>query len=196
MAITYPLTLPAQSCIRAVDFEMANASAKSVSPTAFTSKVYSYSGQMWLADVALKPMRRDQAAQWQAFLAKCRGQIGTFLLGDPFGAVPRGGATAGYLNGSVRDSTVSVGLSGSLLEGDYIQIGTGADATLHMVLEDRVGSGSLEIWPALRKSRSNAALTLSSPKGLFRLAARTQGWTVNELRHYGMTFAAEEVVLP
>lgn len=194
MAVSYPLTMPAQGCIRAVNFRMENASAKSTSPYTFDEDVYAYSGERWLADVTLAPMRRDKAAAWQAFLAACRGRIGTFLLGDPYGAAPRGTATAGTITGAAGDRTVSATILGTLVAGDYIQIGAGAGATLHMVLQDFAGSGSLEIWPALRQARSGAVMTVSNPKGVFRLAAPVAGWSVDELRIYGVSFVAEEVV--
>lgn len=192
MAITYPLALPAGRAIRGVTMEAVNSGAVSRSPFTFNSQVFTYSGEMWRADVTLKPMRRADASAWISWAVKLRGRTGTFLLGDPFGQVARGTATSATVTGSARDRTLAVSMTGTLLEGDYIQIGTGADASLHMVLEDQSGSGSLEVWPAIRKDRSAAALTLSSPKGVFQMVSNVATWSVDQLSLYGITFAAEE----
>lgn len=192
MAISYPLTLPAQGCIRRISMQAVNAGAVSRSPFTFNQQVFTYSGEMWRADVTLKPMRRDNAAAWVAFLLKCRGRLGTFLLGDPFGAQSRGTATGVSVSGGAGDRTLSVAMSGTLLEGDYIQIGTGADATLDQVLQDQSGPGTLEIWPALRKARTGAAATTTNAQGNFRLITSAQGWDVDEVAVYGLTFGAEE----
>ncbi|MFG6535560.1 hypothetical protein ACGYK5_17180 [Sulfitobacter sp. 1A16787] len=194
MAVSYPLSLPAQGCIRQVTIQAANSGAVSRSPFTFASQVFAYSGEMWLADLTLKPMRRPQAAAWVAFLTACRGRLGTFLLGDPYGAKAQGSATSASVTGSARDRSVSVSMSGTLLAGDYIQIGSGADASLHMVLKDRAGSGTLEIWPALRRDRSGAAVTLNAPKGNFRLASNVATWSVDQVAIYGLTIAAEEAL--
>jgi hypothetical protein len=195
MAITYPLTLPDPACVQRVSITPRNAVAETMSPYTYHSKIYGFSGEMWQAQISLAPMRRATAAAWVSFLVKCRGMRGTFLLGDPFAARARGTATQAAITGAAQDRTVSVSMAGTLLEGDMIQIGAGDDASLHMVLQDRAGSGPLEIWPALRKARSNAAVTLNAPKGVFRLVTNAQGWDVDELALYGITFAAREVVL-
>ena len=93
MAITYPLALPAHTGIRSVSFRARNAVAYSMSPFTFAGQAHQYAGQMWEADITLPPLRdRADAEQWNAFLVSLNGQAGTFLLGDPNGATPRGTA--------------------------------------------------------------------------------------------------------
>ena len=46
-------------------------------------------------------------------------------------------------------------MTGTLKAGDYIQIGAASDATLHKVLVDQDGDGTLEVWPKLRKDRTS-----------------------------------------
>ena len=139
-------------------------------------------------------MKLADAEQWIAFLISLRGQLGTFLLGDPLRTTPRGTATSATVSGSSGSGSVTVTMSGTLLAGDYIQLGTGDDSTLHKVLQDRSGSGTLEIWPALRKDRSAVSATLTSAKGLFRLSTNEQAWSINEASIYGVTFAAREAI--
>ena len=199
MAITYPLTLPTVTGIRNVDFRAINAVAYSASPFTFSGQAHAYSGQMWTADITLPPMNRSTAETWIAFLLSLRGQFGTFLLGDPRGCALRGTATSCTITGAAGDNTVSATVTAgqTLLAGDYIQLGTGADATLHKVLVNYTGTGSatnLEIWPGLRKARSAASATLSNTKGVFRLSSNETAWTSDELAKYGITFAAREAI--
>jgi len=199
MAISYPLSLPNQTSIRSIDITALNAVAYSRSPFTFAGQAQTYSGQMWQADISLKPMRRADAEEWVAWLISLRGQHGTFLLSDPVSNSIRGTATAATISGSAGDQTVTATVtSGStLLAGDFIQLGTGADATLHKVLEDYTGTGSganLEIWPALRKDRSSVSADLTSASGLFRLASNEITYSVSQLAIYGISFGAIEAV--
>ena len=150
--------------------------------------------QMWEADVTLPPMNRDDAESWIAFLMSLKGRYGTFLLNDPSATSVRGTATSATITGSAGDSSVTVTMSGTLKAGDYIQLGTANDATLHKVLVDKSGSGTLEIWPKLRKARSSVSADLTSASGLFRLASNETAWSVNDASFYGISFGATEVV--
>jgi len=197
MAISYPLALPNSTTIRSIDFSAINAVAYSRSPFTFSGQAHAYAGQIWSADITLKPMRRVDAEKWVAFLLSCRGQFGTFLMGDPMASSVRGTATTATITGSAGGNTVSavVASGATLLAGDMFQLGTGSDATLHKVLADYTGTGSganLEIWPALRKARSSVSADLTSAAGLFRLKSNETNWSVNNLAVYGITFGAVE----
>jgi hypothetical protein len=194
MSISYPLSLPTNTRIRSVEFTAINAVAYSQSPFTFAGQAHAYSGQTWQADVTLPPMRRSDAEQWIAFLVSLRGQFGTFLLNDPIACSPRGTATAAAITGSANDSSVTTAMTGTLLAGDYIQLGSGVNARLHKVLQDQSGSGTLEIWPALRVAQSSVSADLTSAAGAFRLSSNQQSWSVNEASIYGITFAAMEVL--
>ena len=194
MAISYPLTLPSHTGVRSIELRAINAVAYSASPFTFAGQVHAYSGQMWLADITLPAMRIADAETWLGFLLSLKGQYGTFLLGNPTCTAPRGTATSATVSGSAGSGSVSVTMSGTLLAGDYIQLGSGSDATLHKVLQDQSGSGTLEIWPSLRKARSSVSATLTNAKGLFRLSSNEQAWSVTEASTYGITFSAREAI--
>jgi len=194
MSISYPLSLPTNTRIRTIDLTAVNAVAYSQSPFTFSGQAHAYSGQSWQADVTLPAMRRSDAEQWIAFLLSLRGQFGTFLLGDPLACSPKGTSTTANVTGSAGDNSVSVAMSGTLLAGDYIQLGTGSGARLHKVLQDQSGSGTLEIWPALRADQSGSSATLTNPVGEFRLSSNQQSWSVNEASIYGITFGAMEAL--
>ena len=194
MSISYPLDLPTSIGFAEIELRARNAVAISQSPFTFATQTHSYSGQMWSATVSIPPVRRDLAEPWVAFLLALRGPIGTFLLGDPNCPEPQGTATSATISGSTGDSSVSVVMSGSLLAGDYIQLGSGADATLHKVLQDQTGDGTLEIWPALRKNRVSESATLNNAKGVFRLTGQEQNWSINNSNTYGISFECMEAI--
>ena len=92
MAITYPLSTPTSIGIESIELRAVNAVATSQSPFTFKQQIVSHQGQMWQAAVSIPSVRRDLAEDWNAFLLSLRGPIGTFLLGDPNSATPRGSA--------------------------------------------------------------------------------------------------------
>lgn len=194
MAISYPISLLTHTGIAEVEFRATNAVAYSQSPFTFAGQSHAYAGQMWSADVSLPPMHRADAERWVAWLVSLRGQFGTFLLGDPLSTSPRGTATSATVSGSAGDASVSVTMTGTLLAGDYIQLGSSDGATLHKVLQDQNGSGTLEIWPKLRTARSSEAANLTSPQGKFRLSSNETSWSVNNASIYGISFSAMEAI--
>ena len=194
MAISYPLTMPTNIGIANIELRTKNAVAVSMSPFTYKQQTHSYDGQMWEADITLPPMNRDDAESWVSFLMSLKGRAGTFLLYDPSARSARGTATSATVTGSAGDESVQVVMSGTLKAGDYIQIGTASDATLHKVLVFRSGSGAMEIWPKLRKDRTAVSVTLTDASGLFRLTANETSWSVNNASFFGISFSAMEVV--
>ena len=194
MAINFPSSLPTSTGVAQIELRAINAVAYSRSPFTFAGQAHAYAGQMWQADITLPAMKRAEAEQWIAFLVSLRGQYGTFLLNDPSATSPRGTATAATITGDTGDSSVTVAMTGTLLAGDYIQLGSGSSARLHKVLQDQDGSGTLEIWPALRADHTTTSAVLTSAAGMFRLSSNEQSWSVNEASVYGITFGAMEAL--
>ena len=206
MTISYPLSLPTHTGIRSIEFRAINAVAYSRSPFTFQGQAFAYAGQMWQADITLPAMKRSDAEKWIAWLVSLRGQLGTFLLGDPLGCTARGAATGTPLvngssqtGGSLVIDGAATSVTGWLKAGDYIQLGTGSSATLHKVLQDANSDGSgnvtLDIWPHIRTAPAdNSTVTVSNTKGLFRLSSNEQSWSINEASIYGLTFGAMEAV--
>ena len=195
MAISYPLDTPTTIGIESIELRAVNAVAVSQSPFTYKQQVISHQGQIWSASVSIPSVRRDLAAEWKAFLMALKGPVGTFLLGDPDYVTPRGTIEGSpTLSGTAGDSTVSITMTGTLLAGDYIQLGTSSAARLHQVLVDQDGSGDLEIWPNLRSTYSGEAVIYSSPKGVFRLGKSTTAWSINNASFYGISFDAIEAL--
>jgi len=194
MALTYPLNQPTTIGIESIELRAVNAVAVSQSPFTYKQQVISHGGQKWEASVSIPSVRRDLAAEWKAMLVGLKGQTGTFLLGDPDYATPRGDVSSCTLSGAVGDETVTVVMTGTLKAGDYIQLGSGSAAKLHQVLADKTGNGSLEIWPALRFDYTSAVVVFNSPKGVFRLATNVTSWSINNASAYGISFEAVEAI--
>ena len=194
MAITYPLSTPTSIGIESIELRAVNAVATSQSPFTFKQQIVSHQGQMWQAAVSIPTVHRDLAAPWKAMLVALKGQTGTFLLGDPDYATPQGTVSACTLTGTAGSETATVVMTGSLLAGDYIQLGSGSSAKLHQVLVDQTGNGNLEIWPKLRTDYTSAVVVYNNAKGVFRLASNTSQWSINNASTYGISFEAVEVI--
>lgn len=195
MALSYPLDTPTSIGIESIELRAVNAVATSQSPFTYKQQIISHGGQKWEASVSIPSVHRDKAAQWKALLVGLKGQTGTFLLGDPDYATPQGTVSLCTLTGSAGDETVTVVMTGTLLAGDYIQLGSGSAAKLHQVLLDQDGDGSLEIWPALRSNYTGETVIFNAPKGVFRLATNISSWSINNASTYGISFEAVEALV-
>jgi len=154
-------------------------------------------------------VNREFGEPWVAFLLALNGPAGTFLLGDPLGACPRGAlppAVAVKVDGAQTAQTPSINIkdlptstSGLFLPGDYIQLGSGATATLHKILlsasSDSAGKATLFVWPYPRRALAdNEAVVYTDAKGRFRLAGNQQAWTIANNLRYGVSFEAVEAI--
>ena len=192
MAISYPLSTPTTIGIESIELRAVNAVATSQSPFTFKQQVVAHQGQRWEASVNIPSVRRDKAAAWKAMLTALKGQVGTFLLGDPDYDSPQGTVSSCVLSGSAGAATATVVMTGSLLAGDYIQLGSGSSSKLHQVLVDQTGDGSLEIWPDLRSDYTDETAVTDSPKGVFRLSQNVSSWSIDNASFYGIAFEAIE----
>jgi hypothetical protein len=195
MAISYPLDTPTSIGIESIELRAVNAVAVSQSPFTFKQQVIAHGGQRWEASVSIAPAHRDLSSPWKAMLVALKGQVGTFLLGDPDYATPRGTASSCTITGNAGDASILATITGTLLAGDYIQVGTGTASRLHQVLIDKDGDGTIEIWPSLRDTYSSTSVNLSYPKGVFRLNNNIASWNINNQSSYGISFEAIESII-
>jgi len=194
LALSYPLSTPTTIGFESIEIRAINSVATSQSPFTYKQQVVSHGGQRWEATVNIPSVRRDLGAEWKAFLTALKGQTGTFLLGDPDYAEPRGDVSSCTLSGSAGDETATVVMTGTLKAGDYIQLGSGSAAKLHQVLIDQTGDGNLEIWPKLRTDYTDEAVVFINPKGVFRLSSNMTSWNINSSSAYGISFEAVEAI--
>lgn len=203
---TYPISFLSHTGVRSIELRAVNAVIYEMSPFTFAGQAQASSGQMWQADVSLPPMKREDAEKWIAWLVSLRGQFGTFNMGDPSAATPRGVATGTPLvNGASQTGEnlnidgCTANVTGWLKAGDYIQLGSAGTATLHKVLADVDTNGSgqatLSLWPHIRSAPAdNATVVVSNTVGTWRLASNESSWSVNEATIYGITFSAREAI--
>lgn len=202
MAISYPLSIPTTG-IRGIRLSARNVVGVASSPFTGSQQVFRHQGAWWEAEISLPPMRRADAEEWIGFLLACKGRSGTFLLGDPAGASPRGTwAGTPLVEGASQtgEALLVDGFSAgaTVKRGDYVQLGSGAATRLYKVLTDATetaGAITLDLWPRLRESPGdNAVVTTSAAKGTFRLADNLASWDIDEALAYGITFAAVEAI--
>lgn len=229
MAISYPLTFPTYTGIRSLTLRQVTASKLTGSPFTFKQQAIVHTGQRWEADVSLPPLATlANGKQWAAWLSSLRGVQGTFLMGDPTGSAPRGAASllgaslaldlgtgtymaspsggtglvvdgANQTGGSLNVQADEGSVTGYLLAGDYIQLGSGSTTSLHMVLQDvdtaADGTATLDLWPDVRRATADQdPVVIDAPVGQWRLSANTTQWDINHARTYGIAFTAFEAI--
>jgi len=193
MAISYPLTFPTIKKPRRQRFITQSVNAVSRSPFTLSAQYFSHPGQLWRAEVELAPTPDIAVAEtWISWLLSLNGRKGTFQMGDVHRQSARGTATSATLTGDAGSSSPTITMTGTLLAGDYFRINTGANAKLHKLVQDRSGSGVIEIWPALRGPISGGAISLTNTYGIWRLDSNEQEWSVDKLLYEPIIFNAVE----
>lgn len=195
--MSYPLSLPSSRGIRKITFRPRSVVGVGASPYTLSQEVFVHAGEAWAADVELVPMEREDAEPWLAWLLGLNGREGTFYLGDPKGAAPRGTWSGSILVRGASQTGKALIVDGAspfatAKAGDWFQLGTGLHKVTQDALFDSSGETTLRFWPGLRSSPAdNAALTLLAAKGVFRLSGSEQQWVEEELE-YGLSFSCEE----
>ncbi len=198
MAIQYPLAWPTHRGLRDIVIRRRKIVGGSRSPFSILSEqFYEWPGnERWEADINLPPMVRADAAPWIAWLLSLDGPIGTFLMGDPDGAVPRGlGTGTPQVDGggqSGKELAIKTGLGTTanwLRAGDWVQIGSNGSARLYRNLRDvslnASGRAVLDIRPKLRGATvDNEIVTVVGAKGLWRLDGDTVEEAIDAARHH------------
>ena len=99
MSIIFPLDPPTSPGPRKFKLSGNNLVGVTESPFTFEAQIQQWGGERWELEVGLPPMLHDEAEQWVAFLLALRGQVGTFLMGDPMNQSPSGTASGNPLVG-------------------------------------------------------------------------------------------------
>lgn len=204
MAITYPLTTPEDIGLSQINLRASNTVAMSESPFTYAQQVHVHSGKRWEASVSVTPAIRQYSEAWVAFLLSLRGRLGTFYLGDPNGATPRGAAsnqsdtlTVGTQTAIGGDQIVISGATtatGYFLPGDYIQVGNQLFKVL-AAADSSASSVTVDVWPDVRSVISaGTSVVYNDAKGLFRLANNVSEWSIGNSSTYGINFEAVEVI--
>jgi hypothetical protein len=206
-APSYPLTLPSAPAFQKARWSLKRVTAVSESPFTGQQQVYDYGYALWTATLTLPPMLRADAANWEAFMMKLHGRVGTFLLYDPDAKTPQGGVTtSATLEGAVAIGDYTIGIDTNnanmtnvFKAGDYIQIGSAAAAKLYMIVDNANSNGdgvaTVNIEPPIKVAASDgAAVDYTSAVGVFRMDAADLGWDTDEVSKFGITFSCTEAL--
>ena len=117
-------------------------------------------------------------------------------MGDADAVTPRGSArSASVAGGAVRgSSTASLSGSGTLLNGDWVQFGSGAASRLHMVVAGgNTLPGVVTFEPPLKADyAAGTAVTVVNARGLWRLDVNDPGWDSDKASIYSFSFSCTE----
>ncbi len=205
MTISYPLAMPASGVV-AITLMQRDVIGSGTSPFTLSTQVQRHPGQAWEADITLRPMFRDDAEEWIAFLSSLDGRFGTFLLRDGISGRPRGtwagtplvdGAHASLANVlAIKGLTVGA----TVKKGDFLQLGSGVTSRLHKIRNNATADGagklSVDIWPSVREALAgDEAIVTTNAVGTFRLAANTRRWDIDRGSVFdGFQFSAVEAL--
>lgn len=200
------INVPESSCFSSVTMTLTRVIGVTQSPFTFATQTFKWPGEQWSMQLQMPPMRRNIAADWYSFGIKAEGTFNYFLMGDPSARVPRGNPVGTPVingNGQEGNSINTRGWTPSALNvlraGDYIQIGTGIAARLHMVVDDASanlsGEAVLNIAPALRTPPNDGTTIITNnAKGVFRMTDNSFSWGVSPGGFYRLSFSAVEVI--
>ena len=132
------VTMPNTPNFSKSTFRLNRAIAVASSPFSGKTKTQEFDRVGWEAVVTLPRMNRAQAAEWQAFMARCKGPVNTFKFADPDALTNTGTYSTGHLilDSRVADTSITLSFSGntitsndsslgSLVVGDFVHV-TGA----------------------------------------------------------------------
>ena len=208
MTITFPITIPTgrEADIATLSIATIDVVGRSVSPFTRASQNYEHPGKLWQMVVELNPMSRAAAQPWIAFLTSLRGRYGTFVMGDPSAATPRGpaGGSPKVRTSSEAGLTLSTyawtgSATGVLLAGDYIQVNDGTSPRLYKNLVDvnttSGGVATLDLWPTLRICpNSGAAIMVNSCVTVWQLTDNGVQVAITGPGIHHISFSAEEAL--
>lgn len=177
MTITYPLAFPTSFGFSTFIIGLDHAVAVAESEFTFEAQVQEHDGTAWEISGTLELLDRDQAEEYNAFIAALGGRKGTFTLSPPGSGTPRGVATgtplvngAGQTGQTLVTDGWTVSTTGILKAGDFIQIGTKLYRVLGDVDSDASGNATIDIAPKINTAfADDSAIVVSNPTGVFRM---------------------------
>jgi hypothetical protein len=196
--------MPSISCTDAV-YQIRRAQAKSESPFTFDRSFFNWGSDRLFLALTWPPLKfaagdGRQAADLLAFLLQLQGYVGSFYCGilNPDEKYKGSLNTAVTVNEVVSPRKIKANFSqtgtGLLKAGNFFSISTGE---LKIITADVTVSGAtadIEFAPAIRKTPgAGTQLNYQTPKGIFRLEEPDTEWSINKLRHYGLSLSAREI---
>lgn len=206
MTITYPLAFPTTFGFSSFIIGIDHAVAVAESEFTFEAQVQEHQGVAWEISGSLELLNREQAEEYNAFIASLMGRKGTFTVTPAGCGTPRGVATGTPLvKGASQTGNVlitdgwTISTTGILKAGDFIQLGSGSTATLHRVLADANSNGSgeatLDISPKIVTAPAdNATITVTNPVGVFRMKENLLPVEIRPPNQHTVRFSARQAL--
>lgn len=206
MTITYPLTFPTSFGFSTFSIGLDHAIGVSSSEFTFEDQVQEHQGTAWEVSGSLELLNRDQAEEYNGFIAALTGRKGTFLLTPAGCGTPRGIATgtplvkgASQTGQSLITDGWTTSQTGILKAGDYFQLGSGSTAKLYRVLYDVNSNGSgeatIQFAPKILVAPAdNAPLVITNPVGVFRMKENLIPVDIRPPNQHSLRFSARQVV--
>lgn len=174
--LTFPTIVPETQ-----DFGIKYNTQVSSSQISGVTQTVEMPGARWAGSISYRDMTLAESADLKGFMLELRGSSGRFYYGDithtsPFNTVT-GSPT--ITSGTRRVIRTTLGASSpQFSRGDYIQIGTGTDRELKMVLESVSVAGDtydLTIEPMIRRQTYvGQSIVYTNPTGVFLLSTSDQ----------------------
>lgn len=193
------ITLPAALRIARVDWGQLRTDLEFGDGDAGVSQARVLAPPRWT--VALSPpphLRADQAALWRDTIFALEGRVNQLAVPYLELLAPRGtmrGTLTLAADAAYGDRTLSVtggaGQAGTtLLQGDFIGVGTGATRQLVSVAADSTANGSGVISVTVRQpmrwaQSSGSAVAWSQPTALFRQRSSSSSWSYERRQRTG-----------
>lgn len=208
MAIPPFVQFPDDLCVSSIILTLDHVISRTESPYTLQSQSFKWDGERWRITAAMpKTTSAEVARRFFTFQLKLKASYGRFTYSPSVLAKRRGvgGGTPVVYNATTQGASTLV-VSGFpvdtenvLMEGDFIQLGTGVNSRLHCVLEnadsDSNGRSTLTIAPPLRSSYAvNSPVEINKPYGVFRMTSNAPSISVEVGQVYRAQFEAIEAL--
>jgi len=206
MAISYPLAFPTSFGFSTFTIALDFAIAVTESEFTFEAQMQEHQGVAWEISGSMELLNRDQAEEYNAFIAALKGRRGTFTVTPAGSGVPRGVATGTPLvkgSSQTGDELDTDGwtadTTGILKAGDFIQLGSGSSATLHRVLadvdSDGSGNATIDLAPKIVVApNDNDPIVTVNPVGVFRMMNNLQPVDIRPPNTHSLRFSARSAL--
>ncbi len=140
------------------------------SPYSYAQDIEKHTGERWLLEAEWPLMQQEFGGPIaRAFAQAGRHDTFTFAIGIPARGTATTFAPSGG-GGGTKTLPLSAGISGTLKDGDYIEVNDGSDKRLYIVTADvSDAANSITVWPTLRGTPAAAVAVGASARGTFRL---------------------------
>lgn len=176
MPLGFPAIVPSSS-----SWTIISNQRQFISPLSGAIQTAQRTGNRWRATLEFANLTGADRAVMQAFLSQLQATANNFYLEDHSYTRRADGTGTPRVNGASQtgNQLVTDGWSGTyaMLRGDLFEV----NGELKMAVADATisaGSATIDFVPELREAPANDALiTISNPKGIFRLTAPESSWS-------------------